>query len=86
LEHDLEFLKTFFSSEHSIDQHVIEATMAECNNDRAKAFDKLMLKSSCAQLHLSPLASKKKTRRRADFENEHMVSASNTPNREKVAL
>jgi hypothetical protein len=86
LRQDLNFLKTFFSSERSIDERVIEATMFECNNDREKAFDKLMLKSSCAQVHQSPLASKTKKRKRVDFENEHMASASSTPNRDKAQV
>ena len=85
LRHNINFLKTFFSSERSIDEAVIEATMTECGNDRAKAFESLMHKiSSCAQQQVHNSASKPKKRRRSDFENEHMASASSTPSRDKA--
>jgi hypothetical protein len=40
--HGLIFLKNFFSNDRSIDEKLIEATMAECNNDQEEAFERLI--------------------------------------------
>ncbi len=76
--HDLVFLKTFFSDERSINERLIEETMAKCGNDREQAFDLLMRQSSCGVLKQSqkPVNSQPSKRKRQDFENEHMSSSS----------
>ena len=84
VENDIKFLKTFFSCpERQVDDSVIESVLAQCGNDREKAFDRLMLqfyKPSPSQV-MSPAPTRSK-RSRSDFENETMSSAQSTPARQ----
>ena len=70
--HDLQFLKTFFSEQRSIDEKTIEATMSECGNDRETAFDRLMSKIYTNQVPSQQITSSSRVskRKRADFEND----------------